>query len=167
MSNQKHNSFLLFLLILLMMIVISANAAGQSLTGNYQEYSQLDIGAILCDGTKAPIQELLNSKILIKGKILKSPQLKNDEVVIYRMVITCCAADALPSGIVVKLPEKAQFHDEDWVGVEGTIQLLPFDEKLKTIEPVTNMVPEGSVYPYFTATKAYKISAPATEYLYY
>ena len=166
MINRKRNIFLLLVLILLMMIAISTNAASQSLPG-YQEYSQLDIGIILCDGTKAPIQDLLNSKILIKGKILKSPQLKSDEVVVYRMVITCCAADALPSGVVVKLPEKTQFHDEDWVGVEGTIQLVPFDEKLKTIEPVTNMVPEGSAYPYLTATKAYKISAPATEYLYY
>lgn len=82
------------------------------------------------------------------------------------MIITCCTADALPLGILVKLPEKIQFHDEDWVGGEGTLQLLPFNDKLKTIDPVANMVPPEKVFPYFTATKVYKINAPKDEYIY-
>jgi Predicted membrane protein len=150
-----------------MILAPESHAANPSVPANYQEYTQLDIGDILSDGTKAPIQEMLNSKIFVKGKVLKSPQLKDDEIVIYRMIITCCAADALPSGILVKLPEKNQFHDEDWIGVEGTIQLLPFNDNIKSIEPIADMAPQGNAYPYFTATKAYKISVPSSEYLYY
>ncbi|HBF38457.1 MAG TPA: hypothetical protein DDW50_14205 [Firmicutes bacterium] len=154
-------------LLLLIILISGVSAASQPSANNYQEYTQLDIGDILSDGSKAPLQALLNSKILLKGRVLKSPLLKNDEVVVYRMIITCCAADALASGVLVKLPERNQFHDQDWVEVEGTLQLQPFDENLKTIEPLAGMVPQGNVYPYFTAAKAYKISAPSAKYLYY
>ena len=167
--NSKRFLFFLHLLLLvtLMAGVNEVKATNQPGTDHYQEYNQLDIGDILSDGSKAPLQEMLNSKILLKGKVLKSSLLKNDEVVIYRMIITCCAADALPSGVLVKLPGKNQFREQDWVEVEGTMQLLPLDEKLKNIEPLAGMVPQGDIYPYFTATKAYKITAPASEYLYY
>ena len=168
MNNLKFNGVrLLLLLVLWMVLTPLTDAANHPLPVDFQEYTQLDIGDILYDGSKAPLQGLLNSKILIKGKVLQSSQLNSDEIVVYRMIITCCAADALPSGILVKLPKKTQFHDEDWVGVEGTIQLLPFSKNLKTIEPVANMVLQGKVYPYFTATKAYKIGTPESEYLYY
>lgn len=176
MRNRKHKSFLLFLPILLMLIV-PTKAAGQSLPGNtnmiaftnrinYQEYTQLEIGDILFDTPQAPKQKLLSSKIFFKGKVLKSPLLKDDEVVIYRMIITCCAADAIPLGILVKLPQKMELKNEEWFGVEGTIQLRPFNEKLKTIEPLANMVPPEKLFPYFTATKAYKVNAPKDEYIY-
>jgi uncharacterized membrane protein YcgQ (UPF0703/DUF1980 family) len=168
MQNRKNSSFLLLLPLLALMTLSPAiPAANRPIPVSYQEYTQLDIGDILSNGPKASIQELLSSKILLKGKVFKSLQLKKDEIVVYRMIITCCVADALPSGIVVKLPGKMQFHDEDWVEVEGTIQLLPFNETLKTVDPVANMVWQGNVYPYFTAVKAYKVSAPSSEYLYY
>jgi hypothetical protein len=166
---QNSYRFLLLIQLLLLIVILPSEAVAASgpIPDNCQEYTQLDIGDILYDGSKAPLQELLNSKIFLQGKVLKSSLIKSDEVVVYRMIITCCAADALPSGILVKLPEKTQFHDQDWIGVEGTLQLLPFNEKLKTIEPLASMVTQGNVYPYFTALKAFKISAPSSEYLYY
>ena len=168
MKIRNSNSFRWVIQLLLLIVISSeAGAVTRPIPDHYQEYTQLDIGDILYDGSKAPLQELLTSKIFLQGKVLKSPLIKNDEVVIYRMIITCCAADALPSGILVKLPEKTQFHDQDWIGVEGTLQLLSFNEKLKSIEPLAGMVPQGNVYPYFTASKAYKISTPSSEYLYY
>lgn len=167
MKNLKNNSFLPFLLLLCLIILTpQTNAASQSTPVNYKEYTQLEIGDTLFDALKASKQKLLASKIFLKGKVLTSPLLKIDEVVVYRMVITCCTADAVPLGILVKLPEKLQLHNEDWIGVEGTLQLLPFNEKLNTIEPFANMAPPQKLYPYFTATKAYKVNAPKDEYLY-
>ncbi len=168
MKNHKKINSLLLLLPLLMMIFIPLTAAAnRSIPVNCPEYTHLDIGIILFDGSKSSIQELLSSKIYIKGKVIRSSELRDGEIVLYRMIITCCAADALPFGILVKLPAKINFYDEEWAGFEGTIQLLPFNEKLKTIEPLTNMIPTEKYYPYFTATKAAKINAPLKEYLYY
>lgn len=167
MNKLKYNGFLLFLLLLWPMIVIpESNAANRSTPVTYKEYTQLEIGDTLFDTPKAPKQKLLSSKIFLKGRLLKSPLLKTNEIVVYRIIITCCAADGIPLGILVKLPEKTPFRNGDWVGVEGTLQLLPFNEKLKTIEPLVNMVPPEKVSPYFTATKIYKVKTPPDEYLY-
>jgi hypothetical protein len=167
MKNLKNNRFLLFLLILLLMIATPRiNAVNKSNPAIYKEYTQLEIGDTLFDTPKAPRQKLLSSKIFLKGRVLKSPKLKNDEIVVYRIIITCCAADGIPLGILVKLPEKMELRDGEWIGVEGMIQLQPFNEKLKTIEPLTCMVSQEKTAPYFTATMAYKVKAPKDEYLY-
>ncbi len=167
MKNLKINSFLLFLLCLLStMITLQTDAADNPVPVSYKEYTQLEIGDTLFDTPKAPKQKLLSAKIFLKGRVLKSPLLKNDEIVLYRMVITCCAADGIPLGILVKLPPNIQFRNGDWVGAEGTLQLLPFNPKLQTIEPLVNMVPPEKTAPYFTAAKAYKVRAPKDQYLY-
>ena len=170
MQHLKNNRFLLFIIFLLSMAITSVispiDAAENSVPANFKEYTQLEMGDILFDTPKAPKQKLLQSKIFFRGKVIKSPLLKNDEVVVYRMVITCCAADALSLGILVKLPGNIQFHDGDWVGIAGTLQVLPVNERLKTIEPLANMVPPEKIYPYFTAMQAYKINAPKDEYIY-
>lgn len=163
---MKKNIFPPLLLLLLWMAVPQAGAANSPAPVQYKEYTQLDIGDILFDTPKAPKQKLLKTRIFFRGKVLKSSLLKKDEIVVYRMVVTCCAADMLPLGILVKLPDKMRFSEGDWVGVEGMVQLLPFNEKLKTIEPVANMVPPEKIFPYFNATKAYKVRAPKDEYIY-
>ncbi len=156
-----------FLLLMLMTAGPAATAANPTIPAGLKEYTQLEIGAILADGTKSTLRELLAAKVFLQGKISRTPQLKSDEIVLYRMVITCCIADAEPYGVLVKLPGKNDFHDGEWAAVEGTLQLPPIDERVKFIEPVANLIPREKIYPLFTATKAYKITAPTQEYLYY
>jgi uncharacterized repeat protein (TIGR03943 family) len=143
-----------------------AAAAPAVAAGAATEYTQLEIGDIIFDTLKAPRQKLLRSRIRLIGKVLRSPLLKPDEIVLYRMIITCCAADGLAAGVRVKLPGPASFQAEEWVGVEGTLQLLPFDPKLQSIDPIISMVTPEKIYPYFTATTVYKVDPPRDEYLY-
>ena len=132
----------------------------------YQEYTQLDIGNAIFDTRKAPKQKLIHAKVFLRGKVSKSSILGKNEIIVYRIVVSCCAADGTPLGILVKLPERVSFQNDEWVGVEGTIQLLTFDEKYKSVEPVAAIVPPEKIFPYFTATKAYKIQPPRDEYLF-
>jgi uncharacterized membrane protein YcgQ (UPF0703/DUF1980 family) len=166
--KNLNNAIFLSLLLLLLSITVTpqTHAANKPAPVNFKEYTQLEIGDILFDTLKAPKQKLLKSKIFFRGKVMRSALIKNNEAVVYRMVVTCCAADMLPLGILVKLPDQMRFRNGDWVGVEGTLQLLPFNEKLKTLEPVANMVPPEKIFPYFTATKAYKVNPPRDEYIY-
>ncbi len=135
-------------------------------TGQLPEYTQLQIGDIIFDTPKAPKQKLLNSKIRLIGKVMKSPLLQEDEIVVYRMIISCCAADGLPAGVLVKLPKSGAYRENDWVGVEGSIQLLRFDPKLKNIDPLAIMATPEKLFPYMTATAAAKVTPPQDEYLY-
>jgi uncharacterized membrane protein YcgQ (UPF0703/DUF1980 family) len=132
----------------------------------YEEYTQSGIGNIIYANDESSIRKLTNSKILLRGMVLHWDKLKADEVIIYRMMITCCAADGMPLGILVKLPGNMNFNDRDWIQAEGTVQLRPFTDEIRSIEPVAVTVPLSSQYPYFTATKAYKIDVPAEPYLF-
>ncbi|HBF38476.1 MAG TPA: TIGR03943 family protein [Firmicutes bacterium] len=145
----------------------TVNVDRQKISAGYIEYTQVDIGNALFYKRQALIDKLTHSKVFLRGMIQTFSQLKPGETVLYRFVITCCAADGVPVGILVKLPRNTSYHEGDWIGVEGTIQLLPFNDKLKTIDPLTYLVvtPEKA-FPYFTATKAYKITTPTNQYLY-
>ncbi len=134
--------------------------------GEAQEYTQLDIGNIIFDTVKAPKQKLTNSLIYLVGRVARPPQLKNDEIVLYRMVISCCAADGLPIGVLVKLDQPVEFRDNEWVGVRGSVRLLPFEKRLETVEPVVNMVTPEEIYAYFSASEVFKVDPPRQEYLY-
>jgi uncharacterized membrane protein YcgQ (UPF0703/DUF1980 family) len=114
----------------------------------YEEYTQLNIGDTIFDILKAPKQKLTHTKIFLRGKVLKFPNLKEDEIVLYRMVITCCTVDGMPLGVLVMLPQKTNFENNEWVGVEGTIQLMPFNDKLKNIDPLVAMVTPEKIFPY-------------------
>jgi putative membrane protein len=138
----------------------------QFVPAGYEEYTQLNIGDTIFDTLKAPKQKLTQAKIFLRGKVLKSANLKKNEIVLYRVVISCCAADGIPLGVLVQLPQNEKFTPDEWVGVEGTIQLLPFNNQLKDIDPIAAMVTPEKIFPYFIATKAYRVQPPRDEYLF-
>lgn len=148
--------------------VVAWTAPGQNSAGpaEMREYTELEIGDILFNPKKAPREKLLRSGVTMIGKVHHSGKLAPDEIVVYRMIITCCAADGLPLGLVVKLPHKMNLPAESWIGVEGSVALPPFPDRLKDLEPVANMVPPAKIYPYLTAINVYPVQAPSDEYLY-
>jgi hypothetical protein len=137
-------------------------------------YTQLEIGDILFGKSQSAKLKLLGSPINLEGKVLKSRLLKDNEIIVYRAIMTCCAADTVPLGVVVQIPVEtdggAQFlktvRDHDWVNVEGTLKLLPCDAQMRTIVPVANLTLPDQVVPCLIATKAAKVAAPRDEYLY-
>ena len=163
------SNLLLFLPLILAIIIIPKTFADaqkmseQFVPPGYKECTQVEIGAAAFEARKDLRQKLAHTKIFLRGKVYNSALLKADEIIVYRLEISCCAADGIPMGVVVKLPGKADFQNEEWVGVEGTAQLLSFDEKLKSIDAITSMVPPERIYPYFTATKAFAINPPKHE----
>ncbi len=150
--------------------IAAATAATKAKTtvaaGELPEYTQLQIGDIIFDTRKAPKQKLLGSEIRVIGKVMNSPLLQTDEIVVYRMIISCCAADGLPAGVLVKLPKPGVYQENDWVEVAGAIQLQPFDPKLKSLDPLAIMATPEKLFPYMTATVAAKVNPPQDEYLY-
>ena len=59
-------------------------------------------------------------KVNLTGFVIHPPDFPPDYFVVSRFVITCCAADAYPVGLPVRLPENATEYDADtWLKVEG------------------------------------------------
>jgi uncharacterized repeat protein (TIGR03943 family) len=59
-------------------------------------------------------------KAKVKGFVVHLPQLPDDYLLISRFVITCCAVDAYPVGIPVKLTSsRAAYPPDTWLTIEG------------------------------------------------
>ncbi len=59
-------------------------------------------------------------KVKVQGFAIHSPELPPNYLLLSRFVITCCAADAYPVGLPVKLTENRSFYPPDtWLEVEG------------------------------------------------
>jgi uncharacterized repeat protein (TIGR03943 family) len=59
-------------------------------------------------------------KVKIDGFVVYPPELPAEYVLISRFVITCCAADAYPVGLPVKLDQdRTAFSPDTWLEVEG------------------------------------------------
>jgi uncharacterized repeat protein (TIGR03943 family) len=72
-------------------------------------------------------------RVSFSGMILRDESLKQRfggrDTVVYRFLINCCAADALPLAIVLDPAPAAAFQNDQWVRVKGTFQLLEIDQK--------------------------------------
>ncbi len=59
-------------------------------------------------------------KVKVQGFVIYPPQLPPEYLLLSRFVITCCAADAYPVGLPVKLTQKRSVYPPDtWLEVEG------------------------------------------------
>jgi hypothetical protein len=176
MKNLKKILVLLILLTVLVLLTSKAlhrPAQNAGVQLNNSKYTQLEIYDTLFGKSQPAKLKLLGfKKINLEGKVLKSRFIKNDEIVVYRIVISCCVADGVPLGIMVKLPATfaKTLRDQDWVTVEGTLKLIPFDQinqKLHTSSMFANMALPEKMIPYFIATKAVRATTvPGDEYLY-
>jgi uncharacterized repeat protein (TIGR03943 family) len=60
------------------------------------------------------------NKVKVQGFVIHPPELGKEHLLLARFVITCCAADAYPVGLPVKLPETSeQYPPDTWLEVEG------------------------------------------------
>ena len=58
-------------------------------------------------------------KVKVQGFVIHPPELPKDYLLLSRFVITCCAADAYPVGLPVKLPPQQAYAADIWLEVEG------------------------------------------------
>lgn len=59
-------------------------------------------------------------KVKVQGFVIHPPELPQKYMLLSRFVITCCAADAYPVGLPVKLTQNRQVYQPDtWLEVEG------------------------------------------------
>jgi len=88
-------------------------------TSDYNELNLLDLLMAARDDPK----QLENKTISTIGFVYKGETIAPNSFALLRFVITCCAADAQPIGVLVESEETSQFESDQWVRVRGTVQL--------------------------------------------
>ena len=94
-------------------------------------------------------------RVIVTGMILRDEQLKphfgGRDTAVYRFLINCCAADALPLAIALDSDQADAFANDQWVQVDGIFDLQQINGK-----PVP-IVSEPQIKP---------VEAPAVPYLF-
>jgi len=81
----------------------------------------------------------------ITGFVIHPPNWSDNYVMVARFVLTCCAADAYPVGLPVKLSgDRRQFAPDSWISVQGEMMTETLDDQRRlVIQPETILaVPE-------------------------
>jgi hypothetical protein len=94
-------------------------------------------------------------RVIVTGMILRDEQLKpyfgGRDLAVYRFLINCCAADALPLAIALDPDQADEFVNEQWVQVNGIFDLQQIN---------------GKPVPMVSKPRIKLVEAPAFPYLY-
>ncbi len=93
-------------------------------------------------------KKFLGKTITVSGMLHKDdPEIKNQEgaaiPLIYRFVITCCAADALPVAILINTANMKEYTEGEWVEVSGIFETIKKGEDNIPVinKPVLKKIP--------------------------
>lgn len=92
-------------------------------------------------------------RVIVTGMILRDEQLKphfgGKDMAVYRFLINCCAADALPLAIALDSDQAEAFTNDQWVQVDGIFDLQQINGKSVPIVLKSQIKPvEAPAVPY-------------------
>lgn len=103
------------------------------------------------------LDDYKGKKIIIFGFVFKEDNFKENEFVVSRMLMSCCAADTQVVGLLSKCDEAKSLNNDQWVNVIGTIQETNYKDE------VTN---EDGVIPYIRVEKIEILEKADEQYIY-
>jgi putative membrane protein len=147
-----------------------AELSGGLAGGVYDDYSSPDLGApgaedavieVGADEFYSWLNELYTNlelyegrRIAMTGFVFKDPEVFGaDEFVPARLGMTCCVADLVPYGLVCKYDGADGLAADEWVRVEGVIQIGMYEGMEEPQIAVASISPaeevEGYIYPFY------------------
>lgn len=100
------------------------------------------------------MNQYVGYRVAIKGFVFKDdPELKDNEFLASRFMMSCCTADLVPCGIVCQYEQLSALKADTWITVEGIIHIgeyLGEDEPQITVTSISEAKKpkEEYIYPY-------------------
>lgn len=66
-------------------------------------------------------EQFIGKEIEITGFVYREPGLADNQLVIGRIAVQCCTADATPYGVLAEFDGASELKDDTWVKLKGTI----------------------------------------------
>ena len=85
-------------------------------------------------------EEYIGTRVQIVGMYYLSEEIPEGYFYVFRFISSCCAADAIPLGLLVETNEIPDYEQGEWLNIEGEIQLTTVGERNflgMTLESVT------------------------------
>jgi len=92
--------------------------------------------------------EFEGAHVATEGMVFRSNTIPENTFKIFRFVIICCAADALPLWILVNSEESQNLENETWVKVEGKFKIKKINGRqipnidAEAVDPIPTPAPE-------------------------
>jgi putative membrane protein len=67
------------------------------------------------------LDQFVGKKLTISGFVYRDETLKADRFVLGRFAVQCCTADAMPYGVMVESADHAQYPNDTWLKITGTL----------------------------------------------
>ncbi len=82
-------------------------------------------------------------KVNVEGFVVHPQDFPSEYLLISRFVITCCAADVYPVGLLVKLPQgdRSQYPPDRWFQVKGEMDTIEWQGRRKLAIVATELLP--------------------------
>ncbi|MBP6084625.1 TIGR03943 family protein [Candidatus Gracilibacteria bacterium] len=79
-------------------------------------------------------EHYVNQPVRIKGFILHDPDSPQNQVLLARFIVTCCAADARVLSLpLIKEPLLAEAQNDQWYDIEGVMQIVTEGDKRQLV----------------------------------
>lgn len=101
------------------------------------------------------INKYKGKKIVISGFVFKEDSFSEDEFVVARMLVSCCAADSEFIGLMCKWDGSKELQDDKWVKIQGIIDVTNYKDK-----------ENDRIIPAIRVNSIEKIDKPKNEYVY-
>ncbi len=98
--------------------------------------------------------EYIGKEVEIIGIAHRFPEFGTDKVFIYRLLVSCCAADAQPVGLVVQVDSLEGIEQNEWYRVRGIVKMVEVEG------------PEGGEYLGMRASEFATTEEPALPFLF-
>lgn len=81
-------------------------------------------------------------KVKVQGFVIHPPTQPEQYLTIARFILTCCAADAYPVGLPVKLPQSRSAYPPDtWLEIEGQMGVEQLADKRQLVIEASSLKP--------------------------
>lgn len=96
---------------------------------------------------------LAGEEVKLVGFVYRDERFGEDSFMVSRFVVSCCAADAAPIGLVVHWPDSPTLADDQWVEVVGVLEPGEFEgEQLPLVKAAsvtpTDVPNQPYLYPF-------------------
>lgn len=104
------------------------------------------------------IEQVIGQKFSYIGMVYRDETLKEDELIIGRLMMYCCSADAQITGVLSQYDDAASYTNEEWVEVTGRLSMI--DYYVSSYDKIMKV-------PYLKLEKIEIIDPPEDIYVYY
>ncbi len=96
--------------------------SGKAKTGNAKPKPDMSLLEIA-----RRMKQIDGRRVVTEGMVYRPDIMPENYLTLFRFAIFCCAADALPVWVFVEKAGVEAFDDEDWIRVDGTVQIVDFN----------------------------------------